>query len=421
MPIDVLMPALSPTMTEGKIAKWNVKEGDKVTSGTVLAEIETDKATMEVEAIDEGILGKILVPGGTENVAVNTPIAVILEEGEDASVLANAGKAAPKASAPSAPASVAPTPQATLPAAKSAPAPLQANQGDRAFASPLAKRLATQGGVDVSQVKGSGPHGRVVKADVEAALAKGPRAGSTSPAATPIVGPVAVPAGDYEEVPLSSMRKTIARRLVEAKQTIPHFYLTIDVELDALLELRQKLNSRSEKYKLSVNDFIIRACGLALKKVPDANSIWAGDKILKSRSFDVSVAVALEAGLITPIIRHADQKGLVEISADMRELATRAKAGKLKPEEYQGGAFSLSNLGMFGIKEFAAVINPPQGSILAVGSGEQRPLVKNGALSIATMMSATLSCDHRVIDGALGAKWLAAFKGLMEDPITMML
>ncbi|MCW5749751.1 MAG: pyruvate dehydrogenase complex dihydrolipoamide acetyltransferase [Alphaproteobacteria bacterium] len=432
MPVEVLMPALSPTMTEGKLAKWLVKEGDTITSGMVLAEIETDKATMEVEAVEEGTLGRILVPGGTENVAVNTPIALILEEGEDASALGAGAKPAPKA----APSPAAAPEKAAVPPASAAPAPppSRAQAGGettgRVFASPLARRIAAQAGLDLARIDGSGPHGRIVRADVEAAIAGGaakaaapakaePRAAAVPAAAQPQAMPA--PQGDFEEVPLSSMRKTIARRLLESKQNIPHFYLTIDVELDSLLALRQQLNSRSDAYKLSVNDFVVRACALALKKVPEANAIWGGDKILRSRSCDVAVAVALDGGLITPIVRRAEAKGLAEISAEMKELAGRAKAGKLKPEEYQGGAFALSNLGMYGIREFAAVINPPHGSILAVGAGEQRPVVKNGALAVATVMSATLSCDHRVIDGALGARWLAVFKGLVEDPLTMLL
>ena len=436
MPITITMPALSPTMTEGKLAKWNVKEGDKITSGMVLAEIETDKATMEVEAVDEGTMGKLLVPEGAEGVAVNAPIALLLEEGEDAGALKGAAPAAPAASKPEPAPAAKPAPAIPIvarPTASAAPPAsampvAQRSDGGRLFASPLAKRLASEAGLDLARIPGSGPHGRVVKADVEAARAGG-SATATAPAAAPgpaakppaPVAPIAPPAGDFIEVPLTSMRKIIAKRLAESKQTIPHFYLTIEVELEALLALRQQLNAKSDAYKLSVNDFVVRACGLALRKVPTANAIWGGDKILQSRTYDVSVAVALDGGLITPIVRDADRKGLAEISAEMKELAGKAKAGKLKPEEFQGGAFSLSNLGMYGIKEFAAVINPPQGSILAVGAGEQRPVVKQGALAIATVMSCTLACDHRVIDGALGAKWLAAFKALIEDPLTMLL
>ena len=428
MPINLLMPALSPTMTEGKLSKWVKKEGDKVKSGDVIAEIETDKATMEFEAVDEGTLGKILVPEGTEGVAVNTPIGVILEEGEDASSIkapAAAPAPAPAAAAPApAPAAAAPSP-APAPAA-AAPAP--AVQGDRVFATPLAKRIAKDAGIDLKAVKGSGPHGRIVKADIEfaksqpgpsaAVAAAGPAVG-TAPAAAPKAPPPAFgPA--YEEVPLTSIRKVIARRLTEAKQTVPHFYLTIDYKLDALLALRSQLNAKSDT-KLSVNDFIIRASALALKKVPAANASFTDTALRMYKDIDISVAVATPTGLITPIIKHADQKGLVQISSEMKDLAGRAKEGKLKPEEFQGGTFSISNLGMFGIKDFAAIINPPQGCILAVGAGEQRPVVVDGALAIATVMSCTLSVDHRVVDGAVGAEYLAALKGLIEDPITMLL
>ncbi len=440
MPIEVLMPALSPTMTEGKLAKWHVREGDAVTAGTVLAEIETDKATMEVEAIDEGTLGRILVAEGTEGVAVNRPIALILAEGEAAGALDAAPPAAPVAQAVPAAAAASAAP-VTAPAAPAAapvvPVAPVAPAAGRIFASPLARRLAQTAGIALSGIAGSGPHGRIVKADVAAAVAAPPAVAAPSPAALPSavaappavaaplapVAPVAplAPPGEFIEIPLSSMRKTIARRLVEAKQTIPHFYLTIEVKLDAVLTLRGQLNARSDAYKLSVNDFVVRACGMALARVPEANALWGGDRILQAKSRDVAVAVALDDGLITPVVRQADIKGLAAISAEMKELAGRAKAGKLKPEEYQGGAFSLSNLGMYGIKEFAAVINPPQGSILAVGMGEARPVVEKGALAVATMMSCTLSCDHRVIDGALGARWLAAFKGLIEEPLTMLL
>ncbi|HYM31567.1 MAG TPA: pyruvate dehydrogenase complex dihydrolipoamide acetyltransferase [Candidatus Cybelea sp.] len=425
MPISITMPALSPTMTEGKLAKWNVKEGDEITAGMVLAEIETDKATMEVEAVDEGKLGKILVAEGTEGVAVNTPIALILSEGEDAKALQGFTPKAPKTAAAPAPApkaAPAPPPAAPQRPTASAAPPLQVAaaaarpDGARVFISPLAKRLAAQAGLDIRAIQGSGPHGRIVKVDVDAAAARGgmPRA-PQAPATT-------LPAGEgFIEVPLSMMRKTIARRLTESKQTIPHFYLSIDCELGALVELRQKINTKQDAYKLSVNDFLIKACGLALKKVPTANSIWGGDKLLQSRTCDVAVAVALDGGLITPIVRNVDQRGLPSISADMKELAERAKKGKLRPEEYQGGTFAISNLGMYGIKDFAAVINPPHGSILAVGVGEQRPVAKNGQLAIATVMSCTMACDHRVIDGALGAKWLAAFKALVEDPLLLLL
>ncbi|MCK6442114.1 pyruvate dehydrogenase complex dihydrolipoamide acetyltransferase [Elstera cyanobacteriorum] len=429
MPIQILMPALSPTMTEGNLARWLKKEGDAVKAGDVLAEIETDKATMEVEAVDEGTLGKILVAEGSQGVKVNEPIALLLEEGELASAL-------------SAPLAAAPAPAAAPVAAVSAPAaaPVAAApvaHGARTIASPLAKRLAEQAGIDLATVKGSGPNGRIVKADVEAAKARGPvvaaapvAAAAPAPAAVPAAAPKAAPAPvqtfglpAFDLVPHSSMRKTIARRLTEAKQNVPHFYLTVDVGLDALLKLRTDLNARGEKsgVKLSVNDMIIRASALALKKVPGANAAWSDEGLMQFKGVDIAVAVSIPGGLITPIIRDADKKGLAEISAEIKDLAARAKAGKLKPEEFTGGTFSISNLGMFGIREFAAIINPPQSCILAVGAGEQRPVVRNGALAVETQMSCTLSVDHRVVDGALGAEWLQAFKGLVEDPLSMML
>jgi pyruvate dehydrogenase E2 component (dihydrolipoamide acetyltransferase) len=444
MPTPILMPALSPTMTEGKLAKWLKKEGDAVKAGDVLAEIETDKATMEVEAVDEGKLGRIVVPAGTDNVPINAPIAYLLNEGESASALDSVGKAAPAAApkpvtaAPAAPAPApaampapaAPAPKPAAPPAAPASAPaLAAKEGQRIFASPLARRLATDANLDLGRIQGSGPHGRIVKADIESAKTSGVAA--VAPAGAPAPRPAAAPAAlaamplpteGFTELPLSTMRKVIARRLMESKQTIPHFYLTVEADIDALLALRTQLNAKAgEGVKLSVNDLVIKACGMALAKVPRANAIWGGDKILLNKTCDVSVAVALDDGLITPVIRSADKKGLATISAEMKSMAERAKAGKLMPEEYQGGAFSLSNLGMFGIKEFAAVINPPQGSILAVGKGEQRAVVKGGALAVATMMSCTISCDHRVIDGAIGAQFLDAIKKLIEDPITMML
>ena len=444
MPTPILMPALSPTMTEGKLAKWLKKEGDAVKAGDVLAEIETDKATMEVEAVDEGKLGRIVVPAGTENVPINAPIAYLLNEGESASALDNLGKTAPAAAPkPAAAAPATPAPALAAPPAPSAPAPkpaaaapasapaVAAKEGQRIFASPLARRLASDANLDLGRIQGSGPHGRIVKADIESAKTSGVAAAvpagapAARPAAAAAPAPVAampLPTEGFTELPLSTMRKVIARRLMESKQTIPHFYLTIEAEIDALLALRTQLNAKAgEGVKLSVNDLVIKACGMALAKVPRANAIWGGDKILLNKTCDVSVAVALDDGLITPVIRSADKKGLATISAEMKSLAERAKAGKLMPEEYQGGAFSLSNLGMFGIKEFAAVINPPQGSILAVGKGEQRAVVKGGALAVATMMSCTISCDHRVIDGAIGAEFLDAIKKLLEDPITMML
>ena len=459
MPSKILMPALSPTMTEGKLAKWLVKEGDDVSAGDPIAEIETDKATMEVEAVDEGKLAKIVVPAGTENVAVNTLIAVLLEEGEDASALAGAlkdapapqpaqaaplPKAAPKPAAvaqPAQPAAMAEPAAAPKPAApaQSAAAPQRSDSGERVFASPLARRLATQAGLDISRISGSGPHGRIVKSDIEAAQASGGAAAQrpaaapqpaaqpaavTLPAVAPSVAaqlPALLDTGEFEAVPLSTMRKVIAQRLQESKQTIPHFYITQDVELDSLLALRKQLNDRRDDMKITVNDLLIRACGMALQQVPECNVIWTGNQMFRSKSYDVAVAVAIDGGLITPVIKHADRKGLGVISAEMKDKAERARKGKLMPEEYQGGCFALSNLGMFGIKFFQAIISPPQCSILAVGVGEQRPVVKDGALTTATIMSATLSCDHRAIDGALGAKWLNAFKRLVEDPLTMML
>jgi pyruvate dehydrogenase E2 component (dihydrolipoamide acetyltransferase) len=455
MPIEILMPALSPTMTEGNLAKWHKQVGDEVKSGDVIAEIETDKATMEVEAVDEGKIGKILVPEGAQGVAVNQPIALLLEEGEDESALAGdggAGKPAPKPAESPAPAPQPASAKGNGAAEPATPAP--APQGDgkgRIFASPLARRMAEQAGLDLTQLEGSGPNGRIVKADVESALSKGVPAKkpaaephAAKPAPTPAAGQAAAqapeakpsaqkPAGvdakdfstklgmKFREVPNSGMRKVIARRLTEAKQTVPHFYLTVDCHLDDLMKVRADLNSRSDQYKLSVNDFVIRASALALKKVPAANAAWTDEAILMYEQVDMSVAVATPTGLITPIIKAAETKGLAQISNEMKDLAKRARDGKLKPEEFQGGTFPISNLGMFGVREFGAIINPPQGCILAVGVGEQRPVVKDGALSIATMMSCTLSVDHRVVDGAVGAEFLAAFKKLIEDPLTMLL
>ena len=433
MPTNVLMPALSPTMTEGKIARWLKAEGDTVKSGQVLCEIETDKATMEVEAVDEGTLAKILVPGGTEGVKVNAVIAVIAGEGEDvkAAAAAASGTApAPKAAAPAPVAA-----PATVAAVAPAPVAAVASHGARVFASPLAKRLAEQGGLDLAKIAGTGPGGRVVKHDVETALAGGGAKKSAAPApvaAAAAAAPVAVSSaalaaiGPHKLVPLSTMRKVIARRLTESKQQVPHFYLTVDCDIDKLLAGRVALNAKSPEkgpgaFKLSVNDFVIKSVAAALRQVPNANASFSDDGMLLWENVDISVAVAIDGGLITPIIRDADKKGLVEISNTMKDLAARAKSGKLKPEEFQGGTFSISNLGMFGIKDFAAVINPPQGCILAVGAGEQRPVVKNGALAIATMMSVTLSVDHRVVDGSVGAEFLAAFKKIVEDPLAMLL
>ena len=434
MPIKILMPALSPTMTEGNLAKWLKNEGDQIKAGDVIAEIETDKATMEVEAVDEGTLGKILVPGGTEGVKVNEPIALLLEEGEDKSALAAAPAPPPaKANGEAAPPAAAPT-AAAAPAGGAMPAAAPPAAGERIAASPLARRMAAQAGLDLAGIEGTGPRGRIIKADIEAALqaprpAAAPEAKPAPPtAAAPAAAPVPAqpaappPAAAYDEIPLSNMRKVIARRLTEAKQTIPHFYLTIDCELDALLAMRAQLNGRAgADYKLSVNDFVIKAVALAMRKVPGVNASWGGDKIYQYKDIDVAVAVAIDGGLITPIVRKADQKGLSTISNEMKDLAKRAKEGKLKPEEFQGGGFSISNLGMFGIKDFLAVINPPQACILAVGAGEKRPVVKDDALAIATVMSVSLSTDHRVVDGALGAEFLQVFKQLVEDPLALLL
>ena len=429
MPITITMPALSPTMTEGTLAKWLLQEGDTVRSGDMLAEIETDKATMEVEAIDEGILARILVAEGTEGVPVNAPIAIILEEGEDASVLEDA------ISAPATtPAAATPEPAADLPApSMPAPAAPVAAAGGRILASPLARRMASQAGLDLSSVSGSGPRGRIVKADIETAMATG---GAPAPAAAPVAAApaapmpaAAVPAadaspfeGEFELQPLTTMRKTIARRMSESKREAPHFYMTMDCELDALLALRTELNNRADgAFKLSVNDLVIKAAAVALMKIPAANAGYSEGGIKLYKSADISVAVASERGLITPVIRNANGKGLEAISTEMRALAQKANDGKLMPEDYQGGSFSISNLGMYGIKQFDAVINTPQACILAVGAGEQRAVVKDGALAIATVMSVTLSVDHRVVDGAIGAQFLAAFKGLLQEPMTMLL
>ena len=431
MPIQILMPALSPTMTEGNVASWLKNEGDSVQAGDILCEIETDKATMEVEATDEGTLARIVAPAGTEAVPVNAVIGLILEEGEDASALEGAEAAAP-AAAPAAPAAEAAAesapaaPAAPSPGGNGATPPAPAREpGARIFASPLARRMAKQAGLALEAIAGTGPNGRIVKVDVEAAIAAAaaaPASAAAAPVAAPAPAPVA-PAAAYQDTPASTMRKVIAQRLQEAKREVPHFYLTVDCEVDALLETRVQLNERSDDYTLSVNDFVIRAAALALRKVPAANASWVDGALRQYASADVSVAVAIEDGLVTPIVRNADGKGLAEISAEVKELAGRARAKPmgLSPEEYQGGTFSVSNLGMYGIKEFAAIINPPQSMILAVGTAEQRPVVKDGALAVATMMSCTLSVDHRVVDGALGARFLQAFKGLIEDPLTMLL
>ena len=426
MPINVLMPALSPTMTEGNVAHWMKKEGDKVSAGDLLCEIETDKATMELEAVDDGVLGKIVAPDGTENVPVNSLIGIILEEGEDAAVLGGleipAVSEAPTKIAASPQTPAAPVAQAVAPQAAQI-APVARSEG-RIFASPLARRMATQSGLDLAAISGSGPNGRVVKADIEAALSGAATAApvAISASAPSPISPLAA-IGPYQDIQTSKMRKVIARRLQDSKQTVPHFYLTIDCEIDDLLKVREELNGRSDAYKLSVNDFVVRASALALRRVPECNASWIDGGLRQYSGVDISVAVAIDDGLVTPILRNADHKGLSSLSEEIKELAARARAKPmgLMPEEYQGGTFSISNLGMFGIKEFAAIINPPQSMILAVGAGEQRPVVKDGALAIAAMMSCTLSVDHRVVDGAAGARFLAAFKGFVEEPLTMLL
>ncbi|MEQ9144715.1 MAG: pyruvate dehydrogenase complex dihydrolipoamide acetyltransferase [Parvibaculaceae bacterium] len=429
MPIPVLMPALSPTMEEGTLARWLMKEGDEVHPGDLIAEIETDKATMEVEAVDEGTLGKILVAEGTEEVPVNKPIAIILEEGEDESALDEVDTSAPPKSSSGdkgkkdEKVSEEPAKEDTSEKA-SAPPPPKSGDGKRIFASPLARRIAADKGLDLSTIDGSGPRGRIVKADVEKAPKGAAKrsAGAAAPAGS-VDARAFYEDGSYEEVPLDSMRKTIARRLTQSKQEIPHYYLTIDCVLDELLKVRKRLNEEGadRDIKLSVNDFIVRAAALALQKVPDANVSFAGDALLKHKHSDVGIAVALEGGLITPIIRKAETKGLAEISAEAKELAARARDKKLSPAEFEGGSFSVSNLGMFGIRNFTAVINPPQAAIMAVGAGEPRAIVVDGDLKPATVMTVTLSCDHRAIDGALGAQLLAAFKTYIEYPPSMLL
>ena len=446
MPIDILMPALSPTMEKGNLAKWLKKEGDAIKSGDVIAEIETDKATMEVEAVDEGVLAKIVVPEGSADVPVNQLIALIAEEGEDVASIkapsAGATPSAPKAEAPPTAAKAddmvlreerpGATPGASVPSA-----PAAQPGGGRVLASPLARRLAKQLGLDLADIAGSGPHGRIVERDVREAEKAGPKpktAPATAPAPKPAVAPTALDEtirkmfapGTYEEVPHDGMRKTIARRLVEAKQTIPHFYLTVDCSLDALLALRGQINKAAPEkdgkpaYKVSVNDMIIKALALALQRVPDANATWTEGVMLRHKHSDVGVAVSIPGGLITPVVRKAETKTLSVISAEMKDYAARAKVRKLKPEEYTGGTTAVSNLGMFGIKDFAAVINPPHATILAVGAGEKRVVVKDGAPAVATVMSVTLSTDHRAVDGALGAQLLDAFKQLIEAPMAML-
>jgi pyruvate dehydrogenase E2 component (dihydrolipoamide acetyltransferase) len=417
MPIKITMPALSPTMTEGNLAKWLKKEGDAVKAGDVIAEIETDKATMEVEAVDEGILGKILVPAGTQAVPVNDVIALLLEEGESAGDLKVAASApkkeAPKAGAPAV------APQKSAPGQFVSPV-RQMSVGGRIYASPLAKRIAKERGVDLSQVKGSGPYGRVVRADVENARSGGGAApkpqGLDAKKLADLLGM------KYTEIPNNNIKKIVASRLLESKVTVPHFYLTIDCVLDNLLESRKELNEKAGgSYKLSVNDFVIKAAAMALKAYPAANVAWTDAAILQYEHADISVAVATPNGLITPVIKRAEEKGMQQISTEMKDLAARAKDGKLKPEEFQGGTFSVSNLGMFGIKDFQAIINPPQACILAVGAGIEKPVVENGEIKIRTIMSCTLSVDHRAVDGAVGAEYLQYFKKYIENPVTMLL
>ena len=430
MPVKILMPALSPTMTEGTLAAWKKKEGDTVKAGDVIAEIETDKATMEVEAVDEGVIAKILVAEGTENVAVNTMIAVLLEEGEDASsVEAFVSGGGAKAAAPAASAPKAEEKKTETAAPVAAAAPAAKTDGKRIFASPLAKRIAAQNNVDLSTIKGSGPNGRILRADVEAA-GKGGSAAKSAPsagAAMPVAsGPGAKELADaygmkYREEKVSGMRKVIASRLTESKQTVPHFYLNTTINIDKLMSLRSEINDGSDgAFKISVNDFVIKASALALKKVPAANASWNGSSVLFYENADISVAVATPTGLITPIIKEAENKSLVAISSEMKDLAVRARDGKLKPQEFQGGTFSVSNLGMFGVKQFNAIVNPPQGCILAVGAGELTPVVINGKVEIANIMHCNLSVDHRVVDGAVGAEYLQALKKLLENPALLL-
>ena len=442
MATEILMPALSPTMEEGTLAKWLVKEGDTVNAGDIMAEIETDKATMEFEAVDEGTIGKILIEDGTEGVKVNTPIAVLLEEGESADDISS-DASAPKSADTDEPAkdekaggegsgkgkSTEPVAQSDTPA----PAAPKDDSGERIFASPLARRIAAEKGLDLRQIKGSGPHGRIVRADVEDAKPAAAPAKEAAKPADKAPAPASGPSSDavmamyegreFEEVKLDGMRRTIAARLTEAKQTVPHFYLRREIRLDALMKFRAELNRQlaPRGVKLSVNDFIIKACALALQAVPDANAVWAGDRVLKLKPSDVAVAVAIEGGLFTPVLKDAEMKSLSALSAEMKDLAKRARDRKLAPHEYQGGTFAISNLGMFGIENFDAVINPPHGAILAVGAGLKKPVVgADGELTVATVMSVTLSVDHRVIDGALGAELLQQIVDNLENPMVML-
>ncbi|MFT8443765.1 MAG: pyruvate dehydrogenase complex dihydrolipoamide acetyltransferase [Acetobacter orientalis] len=416
MATEILMPALSPTMTEGTLARWLKKEGDTVSAGDVLAEIETDKATMEVEAVDEGVLGRILIQDGTQGVAVNTPIAILVEQGE-----AVPDSLPPhKAPTPSAPAQEA-VPPAPVKAAVTQAAQTQPPKSTRIVASPLAKRIAAQKSIDLATVKGTGPHGRIVRADVESAAKAGASTLSQIPTAT-----LPVAEGTVQTVPHSGMRKVIARRLSESKSTIPHFYVSVDVELDALLALRSQINATSpaegpESFKLSVNDMLIKAAAVALKRVPAVNAAFTEDAMILYDDVDISIAVSIPDGLITPIVKQANKKGLKQISQEAKDLVKRARAGKLKPEEFQGGTFSISNMGMYGVKEFSAIINPPQAGILAIAAGRKQPVVKGNEIAIATVMTVTLSVDHRVVDGAAAAEWLSAFRSVVEAPLSLVI
>jgi pyruvate dehydrogenase E2 component (dihydrolipoamide acetyltransferase) len=429
MATNILMPALSPTMTEGTLSRWLKKEGEQVRAGDVIAEIETDKATMEVEAVDEGVLGKILVVDGTEGVKVNEPIAILVGQDEAVPVAPAASeKAAPTPAARPGPR--APEPQKPQPpqvvSPKLVPPSVSSHDGggERIFASPLARRMARQAGIELATLTGSGPNGRIVRADIEAALPKEmPPPGRV---AEPIARPTGGASPPHRLVPHSSIRKVIARRLTEAKTTIPHFYVSMDVEVDALVKLMVELNAKAppegpDRYVITINDLVIKASAATLRRVPAVNASWTNEAMMLFDDVDISVAVAIPDGLITPIIRHADRKGLATISREMKDLAERARAGRLKPEEFQGGGFSISNMGMFGVTEFAAIINPPQSAILAVGAGRKRPVVKHDSLAIATVMTCTLSVDHRVVDGALGARWLREFKRIVEDPLGLLL
>ena len=435
MPIEILMPALSPTMTEGNLVAWLKAEGDTISPGEVIAEIETDKATMEVEAVDEGVLGKILVAAGTEGVSVNAAIAILLEEGEDkSSIKDNAyrsdqievkntqnsekkSEGQPDINEPKTGKVISENTKVPLGKMQS---PLIVNKDDvRVAASPLARRMAEHAGLDLTKISGSGPNGRIIKADIDQVLSQD-NALKLPPVST-VTSPSIEPSAQYDAIPNNSMRKVIASRLTESKQAAPHFYMTVDCNIDALKLVRKELNEKVEGTKISINDFIIRAAAIALGRVPEANASWTEEATLLYKSIDISVAVAIDGGLITPIIKNAGAKGLQQISSEMKDLASRARDGKLLPEEYQGGTFSISNLGMYGVKEFSAVINPPQGAILAVGAGEERPIIKDGAVTAATLMSCTLSVDHRVVDGAVAARFLSTFKGLIEDPLTMLL